>query len=317
MFVVSYLIRNVALLLTYCGEIGNVTRTKEQCRERRATIDIRDTDHACWFLTPTRLAQEMIFLVPFLLIVGMYCLSRFYKVNKANKVNKRPKDSAYPVWLKISLCLHLLLTCYYKACQGILGLVWLLMPCMINTLSIVFSVLVEDEDQNDLKDNTKNVSSFSLRQALDQISISLFGLACITFVAPDTSGLNQPFEVPFFYIQHLLLVLWPIYLIHSNKANKKHLQINKNFSVYLLLNSIWSQIGWGCVLSALYFGPVTIISYLVNLNVNYMTHPLLDFIQYDSNYRIVSFFGMMVLMIVSRCFLIGIGMVLDKKTKGE
>jgi len=93
----------------------------------------------------------------------------------------------------------------YKV-AGYHGSAWfLLMPC--NVAWIIMAILILFPDLNP---NVTNI--------LIQHIVNYTGMYLSAILMPDTSGLNLPYEVQFFFLNHYALLVYPIYYVISGKA---------------------------------------------------------------------------------------------------
>ena len=283
---------NVLLHLSTLGH--TVTTTTGDCAgEGRLLGD----NHACWYLAPQRYIFELCTLAPLCTLIGTYCITHWYnqRMSTANHIHMTPPPHSWTT--KILLTLVFLLTLQYKMQQRHRnGLPWMLMPCNLNLTMIVASAWS---------------SSPFVRVVLDHGSLALLSLAVGVFVQPDTSNLELPYEVHFFWIQHGLRkcsvvflgmlhheeILFDFLFLPSSSFFILHLPSSilrlPSFAAQVVLwpigclythrISMWSnvagnaseylQFGWINVLTAFYMSCVTFLCFYLDLNINYMTHP--------------------------------------------
>jgi uncharacterized membrane protein YwaF len=102
--------------------------------------------------------------------------------------------------------------------------------------------------------------SANSRHVLSQLSIAYFGLPVVAIATPDLSDLTLPFEVEYFFLNHALLLVFPIYWVSSGRVSTLG-----NFVKWYVL---------ACTCFALfYFAFVTPVAVYSGINLNYMMSP--------------------------------------------
>ena len=110
---------------------------------------------------------------------------------------------------------------------------------------------------------------------MHQLIIPYTGLALVALATPDTSDLLMYMEIPFFFFMHVVLPLYPLYFLRSDKISvlATNHDNNSNDDTGIVTNFIKWWILACSYFALFYFGIVTPISLKYGLNVNYMLSP--------------------------------------------
>lgn len=261
----SFVIDAVENLLSAIGK--DVTRVRGECRRPllNETAAHGGQNLACWFLTPRLMAIETVVVVPLFISIGVFFLRHWFRTRRVLACKPVP-------WaLKIYVTAHYGLSWWYKL-QRPLGWIYMFMPCLLLTLVMVLTAWAPNS---------------SVRSFLFQLFLSFWGLVVGTFLLPDTSGLDQYGEEAFFWVQHVVLLLWPIWAIATGRLTPS--------------DGGWSVgCGVGSLSIALYMGPLSMLGLAFNRNLNYTTHPLKPLVFLGDSCRIAAVFGVCVLFVLAR-----------------
>eukprot|EP00928_Gymnodinium_smaydae_P054665 TRINITY_DN38397_c0_g1_i1.p1 TRINITY_DN38397_c0_g1~~TRINITY_DN38397_c0_g1_i1.p1 ORF type:complete len:663 (-),score=42.60 TRINITY_DN38397_c0_g1_i1:209-2197(-) len=233
------------MLLSYLEEWvlhigGSELPPKDDCVPQALT--------GCWFLTPLRLATEGLCIAPLAFVLGALLTYRWVATPR--------KSHALPTWLRLLVILHYVVLVSYKLARP-QNWAFLLMPCNITSGLWLLAAVVKSE---------------TVRALLFQHVVNLQGPTILIFsngfcraltgfgVAADTTGLNLPYEVKFFWFSHTLLAALGIYVV----VTKRVVPWDGGFAM-----AVSTQL-FGV---SLYFGIVTVLSLYLNMNLNYMLHP--------------------------------------------
>ena len=107
-------------------------------------------------------------------------------------------------------------------------------------------------------------------------------LVWAVFFSADTDDLKGPWEVEFFWLNHCLLLVPPLYYALSGDVK---LLTGHGFLSELTNFSLWLVFS-GCVMSVLFFTIATPLSFVSLLNINYMLSPPPGFESLGENYRL-------------------------------
>lgn len=132
-----------------------------------------------------------------------------------------------------------------------------LMPCNVNWIMLFVLSYFPN-----LSLNASNI--------IIQLLIPLMGLAVVAVAEPDLSDMVLPFEIPYFFLHHTLLPMFPIYFLCTGKTTTLPLP-QSNVSVIEHFLKWWFL---SCTMFGFFFVTiVTPLSLYSGLNLNYMTSP--------------------------------------------
>ncbi|GMI37274.1 hypothetical protein TrCOL_g10045 [Triparma columacea] len=239
---------------------------------------------ATWFLSPERIAAETL-IVPSALGVVLLLLIPSLPVSKSTS----PDPPSLPIRFLSLICVCIQV--FYKISGYANKLAFMVMPCnMLWTVSLLATLIP------------------AARDTLVQCMYSLQILVWVVFVISDTSDLKMPFEIQFFWINHVLLVLVPFYYLFTSKVPAKLCVLD--FLKWWLLSC--------SVTGIFYFGFVTPLAVLTRLNLNYMLSPPPT--GGSENFRLESMALMALGFFISRLITVGIYQVVliaKKKVKQQ
>ena len=224
------------------------------CRDLPDEVGLRGVISS-WYLSPERHVVEMT-------IVAVICLAVLstLRMPKLSAPNKNTDDLQYPPLLRLLIGACFALQIVYKLAGYPGKLYMMLMPC--NTIWIMHFVHAF------LPGLTANS-----RHVLSQLSITYFGLPVVAIATPDLSDLTLPFEVEYFFINHALLLVFPIYWVSSGRVSllppagtaKGESTVSGNFAK-------WYAFACACF-ALFYFAFVTPVAIYSGINLNYMLSP--------------------------------------------
>ena len=180
------------------------------------------------YLSPSQLASETIAMCS-LFIVSLLILSSYLP---------RPSPtSPLPLTIRLITLLSFYLQVYYKLLGFANNIFFMTMPCnMMWTLAtVVFWAPISPEARN----------------TLVQLWFSFQGLVWVVFATSDTNGLEAPFEVEWFWINHILLVVLPFVVLFTTETTA--LTSKTTAAVYVLTA--------GATFGLFYFGVATPLSF--------------------------------------------------------
>ena len=146
------------------------------------------------------------------------------------------------------------------------------------------------------------------RDILVQCFYSFQILVWVVFVISDTSDLKMPFEIEFFWINHILLVTVPFYYLLSSRVPVKLCVLD--FLKWWLLSCSTTGI--------FYFAVVTPLAISTRLNLNYMLSPPPGVPFSSENFRLQSMAAMAFGFFISRLITVAIyqvALMAGKKAK--
>lgn len=209
-----------------------------------------------WYLSPTRHVVEIaIFSVlsGISLAVIIPRLSRYPNdcSKKLDASNLRP-----PLLLRILIGICFSLQIVYKVLGYPGKLYMMLMPCNVLWCLHFAHAFVP--------------MSANSRHVLAQLCITYVGLPIVAIATPDLSDLTLPYEVEYFFLNHALLLVFPLYWVSSAKVSL--LPMAKSGESVLGCFAKWYLLA--CTVFALfYFALVTPVAIYSGLNLNYMLSP--------------------------------------------
>ena len=241
--------------ICYLGPNGeddhaSVTYCNELCDAHRAMV-------GSWYLTPERhVVEYIIFVMLSLMIIRMILPTMSQYSTTATTTTKNNNKMKPPLFMQIITAI--LFTCQlnYKY-HGYSGkILFMGMPC--NVLLTMWTILCFVP----LKEQTMHI--------MHQLIVPHTSLAVVAVATPDTSDLLMYMEVPFFFIFHTILILYPLYFLKSGRISVLSLP-NCNDGIVVNFVKWWIL---ACAYFALfYFGIATPLSLIYGLNINYMLSP--------------------------------------------
>lgn len=223
---------------------------------------------ATWYLPPARYAAEFF-------ICGMLFLLTFYLTTRSTPKPRVTKAKPHPFRLPLpfGICAGFLYVAQavFKM-LGYPGKIWfLLMPCNILLLVTVLLSLPE------------SVISGKKKRIAAELWQSWQLVVWVVFQEGDTRDLTLPFEVEFFWLYHVVLMIVPIYYVAT-----KQVSVSLDFSFVK-----WTLAGIAAF-GIVYFIVATPLSFLVGININYMTSPpvIPVVVGMGDNYRIATVGGL-------------------------
>lgn len=208
-----------------------------------------------WYISPRQHVSEGLIcsiLCAMLLLRSYLTLSKYHLPTKNAAI--RP-----PLALRLLTFVVVALQFYYKA-QGYSGKMYFwVMPCNMNWL-LLFALSFYPG------------LSWSASHLLLQMCVSFSGLAVIALLVPDTSDLVLPFEVPYFFISHALLSIYPFYFVATGQISTLPPVTGPKQHAVLEYFLVWWSIACS-TFGLFYFGIVTPLSVYSGINLNYMLSP--------------------------------------------
>ena len=220
------------------------------CRDLPDEVGLRGVISS-WYLSPEQHVAEMT-------IVTVICIALLSTLRVPRISTTNTKDNLqYPPLLRLLIGGCFVLQIVYKLAGYPGKLYMMLMPC--NTIWIMHFV---HAFLPGLSTNSRHV--------LSQLSITYFGLPVVAIATPDLSDLTLPFEVEYFFINHALLLVFPIYWVSSGRVSMLPSN-NKNETT---LGNFAKWYAFACACFALfYFALVTPVAIYSGINLNYMLSP--------------------------------------------
>lgn len=243
------------------------------------------TQVAHWYLSPERHIIEYIVVTILCSIIIKVILSNLTTYPESNNEKNKNKNSSLSLSLRPPLFLRILtmacctLNLLYKYFGYDGKLYFLTMPCHTNWAMAIILCFYPN-----LSSHASNI--------ICQIWIGMAGLTIVAIAEPDLSDLTLPFEVPYFFIHHFVLLLYPFYYLVFGKITLLPLplplplpQQESTLSCFMKWWMLTSTI-----FSLFYVTIVTPLCMYSGLNLNYMMSPPPtpgNFIN-GSNYRLQS-----------------------------
>jgi len=205
-------------------------------------------------LTPERHVLEWTFTTTvFLLLLSvLYPKLPKYKANPNGENPLRP-----PTWLRAIAFLFFCLMIMYKSTGYSGKLLMIAMPCnVLWCLAFALSFY-------------PNLSTHA-SHIICQLWISYTSLTIAALAIPDTSDLVLPFELPYFFIMHWLLLFFPIYYLCSGKVST--LPFPNSGETYV--SSFFKWWSFSCIMFGIFYVTIiTPLSLYSGINLNYMLNP--------------------------------------------
>mmetsp|Transcript_31593 Transcript_31593/g.66007 ORF Transcript_31593/g.66007 Transcript_31593/m.66007 type:complete len:357 (+) Transcript_31593:57-1127(+) len=205
-----------------------------------------------WYLTPERHIIEYISAVAISSTIIRALLPKLSRYPDDQVDNLNP-----PVFIKIPTCIFVSCQLIYKFCGYPGKVLFMFMPC--NVLWTMWAFLCF----------WPNLSA-QMMHILYQLIVPYSGLAIAAVATPDTSDLTMWGEVPFFFLMHCALIIYPIYFLSSGVITVLPIIGSNDNIVGNFLK--WWALTCACF-AFFYFGIATPLSVIYGLNVNYMLHP--------------------------------------------
>jgi len=203
-----------------------------------------------FYISPERHVKEFIgmnliafilYNVSFLLRKKMGKFDQLYETLPPLKLNWFEK------LLRNSLLLCFIQQVFYKTYRGNYTVLYMLQPCHINALALFMFTYLKQ---------TKT----TLMCLLVTLQFSL--LTVLAIISPDLTPLKLPLEQFFFWVEHYLLLIYPLVLLFNPTVIKLG-QKDRNW-IFLL--------SFGFALF-IYFGIQTVTSLISGININYTLFP--------------------------------------------
>ncbi|GMH62459.1 hypothetical protein TL16_g05109 [Triparma laevis f. inornata] len=227
---------------------------------------------ASWYLTPERLAKETVWvtLTYFLLLVFIVPRLLCPISVKCGHKNLRPH---FLISVASVTCLSL--QTYYKVWDASAypnKVFFLVMPCNVTW---IINVLLGFAPLSNV-----------VRHSMIQFLLSFQVLVWAVFAAADTADLKGPYEVEFFWFNHVLLLIPPFYYVLSGKVSTfKGLEDD---AIREVVNFLQWIIFACAIMGVFYFAVVTPLSFYSLLNLNYMLSPPPGTGLEGEDYRLIS-----------------------------
>ncbi|GMH93879.1 hypothetical protein TrST_g7931 [Triparma strigata] len=227
---------------------------------------------ASWYLTPERLAKETVWVTLAYVLALVAIVPRLLCPIDV-KVGAKSLRPHAAISLVSMACLAL--QTYYKVFDPSAypnKVFFLVMPCNI-TWIVNFLLGVAP---------LSNV----IRHSMIQFLLSFQVLVWAVFASADTADLKGPYEVEFFWVNHVLLLIPPFYYLLTGKVSTFKGLEN---SLFLEVINFFQWVVFSCaVTGVIYFGFVTPMSIYSLLNLNYMLSPPPGTGLEGENYRLIS-----------------------------
>lgn len=277
----------LSLLEGFFALLGHyVTVTRKDC--------VPDSLDACWYFTPRRLALEFLCIVPPCLGLSVWLLRKWQNRESAQESDER---SELPKWLNVIVIFHFCTLVMYKlAAPG--KWAFMLMPCNISsTLWFIAAVCESDHLRVQMYQHIVTLQGPTLI-VLSPVFSKLCGIGL--GIQADTTGLDLPLEIEFFWFSHTLLIFLGMFVIWSKRVDVNDYGWTIHFATVLFGISF-------------YFGFVTMLALFVNKNLNYMLHPprtpacplgkfFAGLQEFHDNYRLVYVFAISMVCLIARLF---------------
>lgn len=252
-------------------DINNVTF----CEDMPDGMTVGQVAH--WYLTPERHVIEFITATAVSLLVIRIILSKLPAYPESNNNEKSDKSPSFlrpPLPLRIITAIFCAMNIFYKS-NGYPGKIYFLsMPCHVNWAMALILCFYPN-----LSSHVSNI--------LCQIWIGMTGLTITAIALPDLTDLTLPFEVPFFFLHHAVLLIYPLYYLASGKITLLPLPPNNDVINNTNHNNIQRQkqkesaiscfLKWFILSCAsfvfFYVTMITPLSIHTGLNLNYMLSP--------------------------------------------
>ena len=200
-----------------------------------------------WYLSPERHVVE----------IGIVVLFCYLLIPLPPRFSSKTDSLQYPPLLRALIGVCFALQIAYKVAGYPGKLYMMLMPC--NTIWIMHFA---HAFLPGLSANSRHV--------LVQLSITYFGLPVVAIATPDLSDLTLPFEVEYFFLNHALLLVFPIYWVSSGRVS---LLPNNTIDESAVDNCArWYMVACACF-ALFYFVFVTPLAVYSGINLNYMMSP--------------------------------------------
>ncbi len=188
-----------------------------------------------------------------------------------------------PIWIFSMSVICLMLQIVYKITGYPNKVYFMVMPCnVLWTLSTMLALPLPRD----------------VRHGLIQLWYSFQILVWVVFASADTDDLKGPFEVEFFWINHVLLLIPPFYYLLVKKVSIKDASL--------------AWLGASCaIMGIFYFTIVTPLAFYSKLNLNYMLSPPL--VIDGDDYRLKSRVGIAIAFAIARGTMILIEYIFVRK----
>jgi len=201
-----------------------------------------------WYLPPERHVVEMA-------IITAVSLGALFMLRIPRISNKEKDNFQFPTALRLLIGACFVLQIVYKLAGYPGKLFMMLMPC--NTIWIMHTIHAFGPG---LSANSRHV--------LSQLSITYFGLPVVAIAVPDVSDLTLPWEVEYFFINHAILLVIPIYWVSSGRVSLLPSKRESTVGNFVA----WHAFACACF-GLFYFALVTPLAVYSGINLNYMLSP--------------------------------------------
>eukprot|EP01113_Clastostelium_recurvatum_P046460 TRINITY_DN8146_c0_g1_i1.p1 TRINITY_DN8146_c0_g1~~TRINITY_DN8146_c0_g1_i1.p1 ORF type:complete len:293 (-),score=49.80 TRINITY_DN8146_c0_g1_i1:33-878(-) len=200
----------------------------------------RDPRH--WHVPPEQHAVEIVSHNVIALSILLFTLSR---PRKGVKITRDIQRGPFDMFFALVLIACLVIQTYYNYLMNPKWVVNLLHPCHIMSLMDVYLLIGKSPK---LLHWIYNVSAF----------YTFFTVLALVF--PDTSMLYLPYHIHVFWIQHIVVLLVPIYMLGTRKLT---LDLFDNYFFIVA----------ACVADLFFVNVQGFAGYLTSVNVNYLLWP--------------------------------------------
>jgi len=141
--------------------------------------------------------------------------------------------------------------------------------------------------------------SATTSHAIIQLWLIYLILPILALMEPDFSDSVLYGEIPYFYVHHVFLMIFPFYYLYTNKVT----MIQSANLQWIILS--------GAFFGFMYITLVTPLAIVSGLNLNYMLHPPLGFPFDGPHYRIYSIGFFWSMFAITRILLVGLEMMMS------
>ncbi|KAL7534291.1 hypothetical protein ACHAXR_007904 [Thalassiosira sp. AJA248-18] len=203
-----------------------------------------------WYIHPERHVIEFVAFVTISSIIVLRLLPNLSRYPEKKAGNLNP-----PLFIKATTLFFFTCQIVYKSTGYPGKILFMAMPC--NILWTIWAALCF------LPLTTQ------MMHIMYQLIIPFTSLAVVALATPDTADLTMWMEVPFFFLMHYALVLYPIYFLRSGRISV----LSSNVEDGMVSNFLkWWTLA--CAYFALfYFGVAAPLSLKYGINLNYMLSP--------------------------------------------
>ena len=217
-----------------------------------------------WYISPERHVLEYIAVSTLCLTVLHLTLPilrkyQYHYQPEKRRAQKQQQPIRPPFLIRAVTLITVLLQVYYKSLGYSGKLYFWVMPCNMNWILCFLLSFYPN-------------LSYTASHAVLQMCISFSGLAVVALASPDTSDLVLPGEVPYFFISHVVLALYPFYFVATRQVSTLPSKHQRNVGSVIMYFVAWFLFTCS-VFGLFYFTFVTPLSIYSGLNLNYMLSP--------------------------------------------